>query len=389
MNSLREIIESSPSVRHLAFATESLDDEPQSLAPPRWDWSGVRRVLLVRLRSIGDTVLTTPSLFALRRFLPAAKIDILLEDWVAPVLEGSELVDQVITIPRDGNAARARIARELRAARYDVVYNLHGGTTATLLTRATGAKHRVGFGHYQYARLHNHAAPSPLEIWQRPTLHSVEQQLALIGWTGVPVNDRPPTSLAVTESATASVAEKLRAAGRDGGLDSGAQFAVIHPVAAFETKQWATDKFARVFEELAARGLASVVIVAPNEKQIVEALTNESSTRVFALADLSLPEVTALTSRARLFVGNDSGIAHIAAAAGAPCLVIFGSSNVAHWRPWTTQPNEVVREEMPCQPCHGYFCAEFEKPECILRVPVERVVAAIDRILKQGSPLSR
>ena len=98
MNSLREIIESSPSVRHLAFATESLDDEPQSLAPPRWDWSGVRRVLLVRLRSIGDTVLTTPSLFALRRFLPAAKIDILLEDWVAPVLEGSELVDQVITI---------------------------------------------------------------------------------------------------------------------------------------------------------------------------------------------------------------------------------------------------------------------------------------------------
>jgi hypothetical protein len=55
---------------------------------------------------------------------------------------------------------------------------------------------------------------------------------------------------------------------------------------------------------------------------------------------------------------------------------------VAHWRPWTTQANEVVLEEMPCQPCHGYFCAEFERPECILRVPVERVVGAIDRVLR-------
>src|ERR1044071_178995 len=126
------------------------------------DWSSVRRVLVIRLRSIGDTVLTTPSLFALRRFLPEAQIDILLEDWVAPVLQESDLVDRVITLPRESTSARARVARELRANRYDVVYNLHGGTTATFLTRATGAKHRVGFAHYQYSRLHNHVAPSSL-----------------------------------------------------------------------------------------------------------------------------------------------------------------------------------------------------------------------------------
>src|SRR5438552_6732361 len=212
MNSLREIIESSPSVRHLSFAIKAESDEPQPLAPARWDWSSVQRVLIVRLRSIGDTVLTTPSLFALRRFLPGAQIDILLEDWVAPVLDGSGLVARVITIPRDSTTARARTARALRATHYDVVYNLHGGTTATLLTRATGAKHRVGFEHYQYARLHNHSAPSPQEIWQRPTLHSVEQQLALIGWTGIPVSDRPATRLNVNEKAAADVIEKLRIA---------------------------------------------------------------------------------------------------------------------------------------------------------------------------------
>jgi ADP-heptose:LPS heptosyltransferase len=381
MNSLREIIESSPSVRHLSFANKLESDEPQPLAPARWDWSSVQRVLVVRLRSIGDTVLTTPSLFALRRFLPGAQIDILLEDWVAPVLDGSGLVDRVITVPRESPTARARIARELRATHYDVVYNLHGGTTATLLTRATGARHRVGFEHYQYARLHNHAAPSSLDIWQRPKLHSVEQQLALIGWTGVPVTDRPATKLVVTENALSSVADKLRAADF-AGFAKAEPFAVVHPAAAFETKQWATERFARVTEELSGRGLTPVVIVSPREKQLAESLVNQSSARVIALTDLSLPEVTALASRARLFVGNDSGIAHIAAAAGAACVVVFGSSNVAHWRPWTTQANEVVLEEMPCQPCHGYFCAEFEKPECILRVPVERVVGAIDRVLR-------
>src|SRR6185503_7104460 len=105
MNSLREIIESAPSVRHLAFAGDAANEDPQPLAPARWDWARVERVLVIRLRSIGDTVLTTPSLFALRRFLPHAQIDILLEDWVAPVLDGSDLVDRTITIPRESKTA--------------------------------------------------------------------------------------------------------------------------------------------------------------------------------------------------------------------------------------------------------------------------------------------
>src|SRR5256714_2778772 len=384
MNSLRQIIEASPTARHLAFAHEAIGEEPQALAPPRWDWSSVRRILVIRLRSIGDTVLTTPTLFALRRFLPQARIDILLEDWVAPVLEGSDLIDRAITIPRHSTTARARLARELHRNGYDVVYNLHGGTTATFLTRATGAEHRVGFENYQYAGLHNQVAPSPLAIWQRPTLHSAEQQLALIGWTGVPGTDRPSTRLAVTDFAATSVSEKLLRR----GIGDERRLAIIHPAAAFETKRWASEKFARVAEALSDRGFTPVVIVASNETRLLEDLAKQSSAAITGFNDFSLPEVTALSARASLFVGNDSGIAHIAAAAGAPCVVVFGSSNRNHWRPWTTGPNEIVFEELPCQPCHGYFCAEFEKPECILRVPVDRVVGAIDRVLKQREPAS-
>jgi ADP-heptose:LPS heptosyltransferase len=194
----------------------------------------------------------------------------------------------------------------------------------------------------------------------------------------VPVSDRPPTRLAVTEKAAASIREKLRAA----EVDKARPLALIHPAAAFDTKQWATRNFARVADQLTARGFNCIGIAAGNESHVINDLAREASTRITTFTDLSLPEVTALASRSRLFVGNDSGIAHIAAAVRVPSVVIFGSSNVAHWRPWTTALSEVVREELPCQPCPGYSCAEFDAPECIRRVSVERVTSAIERVLR-------
>jgi predicted lipopolysaccharide heptosyltransferase III len=354
--------------------------EPRPLAPARWDWRDVSRVLVVRLRSIGDTVLATPALHALHCFLPAAEIDILLEDWVAPVLEGYTPVNRIITVERGNVAARARVAKELRSARYDVAFNLHGGTTATLLTRASGARHRVGYRSYRYSRLHNHVAPPANELWGKAATHSVEQQLALLGWTGVPVSDRPPTRLAVTAEASESIGEKLRAA----GIAEGTPFALIHPAAAFESKQWAAENFARVAEALAARHLAVVSVAAPNEAEITRALGKSCSVPVASFTSLRLPEVTALASRARLFVGNDSGIAHMASAVHTPSVVIFGSSNREHWRPWANPLSEIVHEEMPCQPCPGYTCAEFDHPECIRRVPVERVLQSIERVMQKS-----
>lgn len=381
MKSVGEIVASSPQMRAAAMHSLRLEDEPQPLGPARWDWSEVRSVLLVRLRSIGDTVLTTPSLYALKRFLPRARLDILLEDWVAPVLEGFPYVDNVITVKRDSTTARARVAKQLRSLRYDVVYSLHGGTTATFLTRATGARRRVGLTTYQYGRLYTHLAPPPAQLWKRDPTHSVEQQLALLGWTGVPVTDRPPTHLAVVKHAATSITARLQAA----GWNESQPLAVIHPAAAFATKQWATDKFTEVAKNLYERGFAVVVITTAAEAELADWIEARALIPVIGFRDLSLPEVTALTARARLFVGNDSGIAHIAAAVGLASVVIFGSSNRAHWSPWSTAPAEVVFEEMECQPCHGYYCEKFAQPECILRVPVDRVIAAVDRVLRASS----
>jgi predicted lipopolysaccharide heptosyltransferase III len=342
-----------------------------------WDWSRVERVLVVRLRSIGDTVLATPALAALRRFLPQARLDILLEDWVAPILVGSPDVDRILTLRRRSLIARLRLLPALRAARYDVAFDLHGGTTATLLTFATGACERVGYARYQYARLLTRRAPPSAQLWGQEAVHSVEEQLALLGFVGVPVSDRPATRLPLAPAAVESVAARLQAS----GIAPDQPLALLHPMAAFESKRWSLDGFAAVATQLHARRLAVVALVAPGEREALARLRAASAVPVAGFADLALPEVAALAARARVFVGNDSGIAHIAAAVRAPVVVVFGSSNVTHWRPWATAPAEVVRQAVPCAPCPGYTCREPTPFGCIKGVTVDQVLGAIERVL--------
>ena len=335
------------------------------------DWNSVERVLVVKLRSIGDTVLTTPSLIALRRFLPKAKIDILLEDWVAPLLDGFDVVDDVIAVG-DSSASKLNVVRELRRRRYDVAFNLHGGTTATLLTRGSGARYRVGFPHYQYSFLYNHLQRPATDFWQENTVHSAEQQLALLGSAGVPVEDRPRSRLAVTDKGrTARVRE---------WLEHG-RYALLHPGTAFFTKQWPPENFARAADFLAEKDLSVIAIGSKDEASILSEFRAATTQPVTIFDDLTLPEITALAANACVFVGNDSGIAHIAAAVNIPTVVIFGSSNRDHWAPWTDAPNQVVYQEFHCQPCAGYECKEFGDAPCIKAVTPEVVFAAIDRVL--------
>lgn len=337
----------------------------------RIDWGRVGRVLIVKLRSIGDTVLATPSLDAFRRFLPEAKIDILLEDWVAPLLEGHPSVDEVISVGRD-LADRLAVARELRRRRYDVAFNLHGGATATFFVRASGARHRVGYRSYRYSFLYDRLLASAEDFWRRGGLHSVERQLALLGFVGVPMDDLPPSSLPITE---AGLSDRVRQWHERGS------YAVLHPATAFFTKQWPVENFARTAEHLAEKGLDVIALASAGEADILAQLKAAVHADITTFDDLSLPEITALLSRAEIFVGNDSGIAHISAAVRCRTVVAFGSSNREHWRPWTDAPSEAVFVPFSCQPCAGYECKEYGDAPCILTVSPAAVNTAIDRIL--------
>jgi ADP-heptose:LPS heptosyltransferase len=290
------------------------------------------------------------------------------------VLEGFDAVDNVITVGKDVSS-RMKTAWQLRRRDYDVAFNLHGGTTGTFFTFASGARHRVGYAEYQYPFLYNHLLSSSSDFWQRKITHSAEQQLALLGFVGVPVKDTPKSKLIVTPNADESIKKKL----------PHGDFVLIHPVAAFATKTWALENFARTVEFLAGMGLPAIAIATKKERDVLERLKHESESPLAIIDDLSLPEITALAARARLFVGNDSGIAHMAAAVNTPSVVIFGSSNRDNWHPWTDAPYEIVFEPFPCQPCPGYECKVFGEPKCILSVRPERVFEAIENVIEKSS----
>ena len=354
-----------------------METESQKLKPENINsinWKNIRRVLVVRLRSIGDTVLSTPSLIALRRFLPDTQIDILLEDWVAPVLEGFEVVDNILTVSKN-EKSRLSAAWKIRRNKYDVAFNLHGGTTGTFFVRASGAKYRVGYEDYQYKFLYNYRLSSSSDFWHQPITHSAEQQLALLGFVEIPVEDKPKSRLSVTSTAQDSINKKLSAS-----EFQFSDFALFHPAAATATKQWATEKFAQTATFLYERGMKTVAVATKAERTVLDDFKKLAPVPVQIFDDLTLPEITALAAKAKLFVGNDSGIAHMAAAVKVPSVVIFGSSNINHWRPWTDSPNEIVYSEKSCSHWTGGIHKGLENPKCIFCVEVEQVFKAIEKV---------
>ena len=336
------------------------------------DWTTVRRVLFIRLRSIGDTVLATPVLAALRRIFPHIKADILLEDHIAPLLEGSGLVDDILTVGK-GLSSRLAAAFEIKRRRYDVVFNLHGGTTATFFAAASLARHRVAFGEVQYAFLYDRLLSSSADLWGRSPTHSAEQQMALAGFLGVPVDSAIRSELPVTAAAKTFIDAELS--------DAAGPIALIHPAAAFPEKQLAVEKFAEIAEFLVAKGYLPVAVAASSETELVKRLAELASVPVRTFVGLTLPQVTALASRAAVFVGNDSGIAHIAAAVGTRCVVVFGASNPDHWHPWTDEPYRVVYSRKDCGHFRGRPNAGTENPLCIKCVEASDVIAAVESLL--------
>ncbi len=338
-------------------------------------------LLLIRLRSLGDSILTLPLLDALHQWRPGLQIDILIEQPFSSVFVRNPAVREVLELKRGHTPGwtRLRAVRELRRRHYPAVLNLHGGSTSLLFSLATGARCRIGQEIFRRSWAYNFRIPASSAVWQKDRLHTVEHQLSLLRWLNLALPHRPAAKLQVDEGARQRVAERLcqaRVAPR--------AYCVIHPTATLATKQWQEAKFAAVADYLSDNyGFSVILTSGPEEAQVLLDVGKHSSRRHYYWSDLQLGELFALIEGARLFIGNDSGPTHAAAALDRPIVVIWGSSDFHAWHPWNAK-FEVVRSDLPCIPCPGYTCAAFGEPKCILDIPIERVLSACDRMLKRS-----
>lgn len=261
---------------------------------------------MIRLRSLGDCVLTTPALMILKQFRPDLHVSIVVEDRFREIFEGNPDCDEIL--PPD--------LRRLRRARPQLCLNLHGGTRSAWLTAQSGALERAGFGHFRSQFIYNVRIPRAQEVLKTDrTVHTAEHVASAIFYLGAPITPIPRARLVARPAGTAC--------------------AVIHPLAATVFKTWHANGFLEIAGRLEASGTEVVFIGGPYD--------DLSCFQAFrTLRGARLGEIKSLLASASLFIGNDSGPAHMAAAFGVPSVVLFGSSDPTIWGPWRTSAEVIT-----------------------------------------------
>jgi ADP-heptose:LPS heptosyltransferase len=262
------------------------------------------RVSIIRLRSLGDCVLTTPAIALLKAFRPDLILSVVVQDRFASVFDHNPAIDAVLP------------PSTLAIARWhpDLSINLHGGSTSSQLTFASRAKFRAGFEHFRFRALYNITIPRAQKILGVDRkVHTAEHLASAMFYLGVPSREVPRASLFAAPAAVS------------------APYVVIHPKASTSEKTWPAENFLAVAKQLQKEwNLDTVFIAGPDESL-------DEFNDFHCLVGADLEQIKTLLSGAALFLGNDSGPAHMAAAFGLPVIVLFGASDPVIWAPWKTE----------------------------------------------------
>jgi heptosyltransferase III len=267
------------------------------------------RVAIIRLRSLGDCVLTTPALELLHRHRPDLALGVVVEDRFRGVFEHHPAISEILSPTL---AAMRRFQPEM-------VVNFHGGTRSIALTLVSGARIRAGFGHHAGAQTYNVRIPRAQEILndERP-VHTAEHLASAMFYLGVPQTEIPRASLCASSDQCP--------------LTPGS-YVVMHPFASSPGKAWPASRFVEAATQLGS----SVAVLAGPQDDI------GPFEKFDVFQNTPLDTVKRLIRGASLFIGNDSGPAHIAAAFDIPTVVLFGPSNLSTWGPWRTTSSRILQ----------------------------------------------
>lgn len=350
------------------------------------------KILVVRLRLIGDVVFTTPAIGAIRRRFPGARITYLVEAPAEPVVRHHPDIDEIIVLERPRGLARLRydmaLARRLRASRFDLAIDFHGGPRSGFLAWATGAPQRIGYELPGRGWCYTTRVP-----WTRslvPPRHSVLNQWALLGPLGIdpPDRTRDAVTMPPDQEAAGRVDERLAAA----GVERSARLIVLHVSAGNPFRRWPADSFASTAATLASQNPSRRIVITsgPSESAAAEAvahraraLAGAAASRIVRTGEFDLAELRALVDRAALYIGGDSGPLHIAATTRTPIVGLFGPTLPERSMPWRDPAIGSIAVdggELPCRPCHQRHCVPGDF-RCLTAISPTMVVAAAEQLL--------
>lgn len=358
-------------------------------------WRAARRVLAVRLDNLGDLLMTTPALAAIRESAPGMQLTLLASPSGAALAPVLPCVDAVLRFDapwiKSGEAALAgeplgeaerRLIERLRAQAFDaaVIFTVctQSALPAALLCRLAGIPLRLAYARENPYGLLSDWVPECDRV-QDGMRHEVERQLALVGTVGWTTAD-PRLRLVPRGAQRARVAALLHAA----GLGGGQPYVVVHPGASAASRRWPATRFGAVARTLAQTTGAAVVFTGGCvEHALIEQARLAMGVPSVTLEDqLDVGELGALIGGACLVLANNTGPAHIAAAMGTPVVVLYAQTNPQH-TPWRVA-SRVMFHEVPCRHCLKSVCPQGHH-DCLLQVAPEAVAQAALELMGEAA----
>jgi len=350
----------------------------------------VERILLIRLRNIGDVLLMVPTIRAFRDAFPRAYIAALVNTGTEEMLTGNPLLNEVLlfdpcwkTLPLGKRmATQMKFVWEVRRRKFDLAINMTEGDRGAFLSLASGARVKVGM--YQ---------PGPSFWWKKRVFHRlvripdwkahmVEQMLEIPRSLGLNPKDKR-IEISYAPEAREFIQQTLS---RE-GVGPQDLLVHIHPTSRWLFKCWRDEGMAKVIDSLEKKGNIRVVLTSgKEEKELrkIEGIMEHCQTRPINLAGkVTLKQLAALSDRSQLFIGVDTAPMHIAAAVGTPVLALFGPSGEFNWGPWGNG-HVVIKKDWECRPCGKDGCEGSKRSRCLEEISEEEVLKEAFQLLDQA-----
>jgi heptosyltransferase-1 len=347
------------------------------------------RILIVKLGSIGDIVHTLPALAAIRKALPQSKISWVVERRALEILRDNPILDRLIEVDTkalrrglvSGETLRAprQQLRQLRASAFDLALDFQGLLKSASIARLSGARRIFGFSSDSLREPASRWLLSKTILTSRNS-HVIRKNLMLAeGALGIAIPERAEDMefpIATNASHVAEARESERLAGGD--------YIILNPAGGWPTKLWSAERFGRLADELwSHHRLRSLVTYGPGEEALAQTVLRSSESGKAQAVSLSLKGFYELAKRAQVYVGGDTGPTHLAIAAGAPIVGLFGPTE--WWRNGSLRSEDICveRVDIDCRTdCHRRSCSKW----ICMDIEVDRVFQAVSRRLQVGQP---
>ena len=354
------------------------------MKPGPVDITAVQKVLILKMRYIGDTVLTTPLIRALRDGFPSARIDIGVNQGSDQILVGHPFIGKLWRFDPNSSSGRFRsgadLVQSIRREKYDLVADLTCNDRTALFSFLSGSPVRIGFqsGRFLKDRVaYTHTLASGLG-----KIHTVDHHLKIAEFLDLPTPDRHPF-LPVLPDRRHNVEATLA---RE-GLSPGEPFVIIHPGARRPYKSWPRPCFARLADAIRTRFDAKVVLSGSREDMpIAGSIEKAMETAPVNLAGkVDLADLPALIQKGLCLIGNDSAPIHIATAVKTPTISLFGPTRWEDWAP-RRDSDRVLAAEYPCRPCgHSKKECPLKDEYCMHSIPYEEVWSTLENLFNSGN----